>query len=351
MDFRRFVPESATREDLQAAYRYTNVMRRERLPDDPVPPFDLYVTQLRTVPPIVDLSFWAIWEEEEIVGWLEIAVPTTEDNRHLMQILPGVRPEYRRRGLGGGLLGFAAQKAREAGRSLLLSHTLGTVPAGEAFAHRIGAEAALESHRNELPLSDLDPALMRLWIEQAQERALDFEIDLWEGPYPEDRLSDVAELWKLGNSVPLGTMEVEEQHFTPEQIRAMDEALVARRTTRWTYYAREKSTGTLVGFTEIFISPSHSDVLDQGLTAIAPAYRGKGLGRWLKAAMAEKILRELPETRKIVTGNADVNAPMLAINRQMGFRPAATAIVWQMPVEKANEYVASRGDVSILTPR
>jgi hypothetical protein len=57
------------------------------------------------------------------------------------------------------------------------------------------------------------------------------------------------------------------------------------------------------------------------------------LGKWLKAAMLERLHRERPDVRVVRTGNADTNAAMLAINEALGFAVAREAIVWQVATD------------------
>src|SRR5215831_3939024 len=45
-----------------------------------------------------------------------------------------------------------------------------------------------------------------------------------------------------------------------------------------------------------------------------------GLGKWLKAAMLDHLRRAHPDTIWISTENAGSNAPMLSINRALGYR-------------------------------
>ena len=56
------------------------------------------------------------------------------------------------------------------------------------------------------------------------------------------------------------------------------------------------------------------------LTGVRQAYKGRGLGKMLKAEMLLYIRREYPDVKYISTGNADSNAPMLSINQRLGFK-------------------------------
>ncbi len=84
---------------------------------------------------------------------------------------------------------------------------------------------------------------------------------------------------------------------------------------------------------------NRAEILNQGATGVFPNYRNKGLGRWLKAAMLDKILRERTQVKYIRTGNADSNAPMLKINHELGFKPYISRCVWQIETAKVLEYL------------
>jgi GNAT superfamily N-acetyltransferase len=75
------------------------------------------------------------------------------------------------------------------------------------------------------------------------------------------------------------------------------------------------------------------------MTGVFPQYRNKGLGRWLKAAMLERVMRERPEVKVVRTGNADSNAAMLKINHELGFKPYMASAIWQVELDKVREYL------------
>jgi len=87
--------------------------------------------------------------------------------------------------------------------------------------------------------------------------------------------------------------------------------------------------------------PLTPHLLGQGGTAVVPSHRGRGIGKWLKATMLERVLDEWPGATLVRTGNADANAPMLAINTRLGFRPAWATIVYEVNIADARRYAGS----------
>ncbi|HUS15135.1 MAG TPA: hypothetical protein VM536_08985, partial [Chloroflexia bacterium] len=168
--------------------------------------------------------------------------------------------------------------------------------------------------------------------------------------YPEDELPAIVDLMAVTNDEPLGDLEVEAFRFTADQLRQQEAYMTARGDTRWTLYVRETATGVLAGFTEVMWHPERPALLNQGHTAVWPEYRGRGLGRWLKAAMLDKVLCERPTVRYVRTGNADSNVPMLKINHELGFRPYQADSMWQVPVTTVQAYLASRESAGVSGP-
>jgi GNAT superfamily N-acetyltransferase len=105
-------------------------------------------------------------------------------------------------------------------------------------------------------------------------------------------------------------------------------------------YAIHRPDDRVAGMTEVAWSPARPGIVEQWGTGVWPAYRNRGLGRWLKAAMLTKILRELPEARLIRTGNANSNAPMLKINHELGFKPFMSRPDWQVETQTVEKYLA-----------
>lgn len=336
-----FPVRTASDEAYAALAQFVNQMRQERLPDDPPRPVAEIVGNMQTQPPFVHMWRWAVWRradaEAEIVALATAVYLDMEENKHIMQTAIEVLPAYRRQGWAKRLLPYLLKTAEQAERRLLVGNTYGEVSGGEAFAQRLGAEKGLEAHINQLNIADADPALLQTW--QANADHEHFSLGLWIGPYPEEALDEIVALHEVMNQQPYDDLDVEEFHFTAEHLRGMETQLAANNIERWTLYAQEKATGNMAGYTEVMYLPSRPTILDQGDTGVFPQYRGHGLGKWLKAAMLEKVMQKRPSVQYIRTGNADSNAAMLKINREMGFRPYQSNTIWQIDIEKARAYL------------
>ena len=258
---------------------------------------------------------------------------------HMLQFVINILPEFRKQGLGKAFLSRIVNIAEKENRSLLITSTMARIPAGEACMQRIGAERGLEGHTNQLTIANLDPNLVHQWQKRASERGADFEIGLWEGSYPEEDIETIVELYDLINQQPFGDLDIENFTMTADHIRQDEKDLFACGYERWTFYAREKQTGKFAGYTEVFWNPNRPGIIGQGITGVFPQYRNKGLGRWLKAEMLDKILKERSQAKFVRTGNADMNVPMMKINTELGFKPYIANCIWQVHTDKVVEYL------------
>ncbi|MBI1742478.1 GNAT family N-acetyltransferase [Candidatus Acetothermia bacterium] len=346
LQIKAFDYHKATEREFSLLNEFNNRIRQEYWPEDQPLTLEETIQNLRATPAFSDLRLWTAWtpDRSKIVGRASATIMRTEDNQHLMYFDIVVLSELRRQGLAKRLLTHIATVARTENRRVLQTDTDSKIPSGETFMKRLGARMGLRSRTNQLRIAELDKNLIRRWTENAPTD--EFELGLWNGAYPEAEIGAIAKMIDVMNAQPKDNLEQEDWHWTPEEIRQWQKSLAERKTEQWTIYARDRKTRELAGYTEVFWNPHHSENLNQGDTGVLPKFRNKGLGRWLKATMLEKVLHERPYVKRIRTGNANSNAPMLAINNELGFKPYKDWSTWQVELNQMLEYLEEKTLVS-----
>jgi mycothiol synthase len=322
-----------------------NTMRYESLPEDPPWPTEEQTRRFQSMPALKDNTAWIAWDadQDRVVALAQADIFLTGDNPRLLWFEIDVLPEFRRQGLGRLMLRQIADHARTHGRTLLTTECHDRTPGGPAFLERVGAKKGLVEAVNQLRLTEIDRGLVSSWLERRPALSAEFDLGFWDVPYPQERLQDLADLLQeVANDQPRDTLQMEDVNYSPELMQQFDNEQRAGGDQRWTMYATHHSDGRLAGITEVYWNPNRPHLLWQGFTGVMPAFRGRGLGRWLKAEMLTRVLRDRPQVEIIRAGNADSNAPMLAINRALGFQRYIAWATWQVELEQVDQYLASR---------
>jgi GNAT superfamily N-acetyltransferase len=289
---------------------------------------------------IAACEFWGRDPDGSIAAQAFTYWRKTEENRHLAWAEIRVRPDRRRRGIAKALLDVLADIIDDDGRTLLMTSTSERVPSGTAFAERVGADAVFNMHINRLVLAGVDREMLRSWIADGPRRAAGYALVANDGDYPDDLVSDVVGVFDIMNTAPREDMNMEDTRFTVEHLRELERSRNAAGTERWSLFARHEASGALVGFTEVYWNPSEPETVFQGDTGVNPSHRGHALGKWLKAAMLERIFEERQGVVDVRTGNADSNDAMLGINDAIGFERYIAQTNWQVSTERVKAYLA-----------
>lgn len=334
----------ASPEEYAAFNELENAMRAEVIPEDPPVPCDEEAARGKAMPAIIKEGAWAAWEpgsRGRMVGLAAVDAEYSGDNMHLADITVEVLPEYRRQGLGRKLLGYIPSFARTHKRRLLAAQSNERVPAGADFMRRIGARVGFEARESQLRLADVDRSLIAEWMSRADSLQADFCLELWEGPVPEKYLGGmIAVIQDLINDAPHDALELEDSTHVDKTYRPFEAWEVSGGRSRWTLVAIHRADDRVAGMTGVVWSPRRPGIIEQHGTGTLRLFRNRGIGRWLKAAMLDKILHELPEARVIRTGNAGSNAPMLKINVELGYKPFIARTIWQVETESVEKYLA-----------
>jgi GNAT superfamily N-acetyltransferase len=260
-------------------------------------------------------------------GWYRLSLPERE-NRWQARVELVVHPARRRNGLGRALLTHAAGQARAAGRTLLTAETA-QGSAGDGFARALGARQGLTEVDRVLRVDAQLPGRLAVLRQQAEPAADGYKLVSWSGPTPEERLEEVAGINAAMADAPMDQGR-EPDRWDAGRVRASDARTMAQGMRRHTVAAEDQDDGRLVALTQLSVDPGVSEWGFQEMTAVARPHRGHRLGLLVKVAMLEGVAGAEPQLTRILTGNADTNAHMIAINEQLGFEVAGSWSAWEL---------------------
>ncbi len=187
---------------------------------------------------------------------------------------------------------------------------------------------------------------MKQWAAEGPKRSPDSELRWCKDHVDEDILEDYSRIYtETINQQPFEDLDVNELTFTPEVLRDRESRIVDAGGTGYTAISLE-ANGAISGLTEMYYLPDRETIINQGMTGVKEEYRGRGLGKWLKAAMLLRVREELPQVKVVSTGNAASNEAMLSINRRLGFKIHKEIVAAQMKLEDLEAYLVQSSKAS-----
>ena len=250
------------------------------------------------------------------------------DNLDLAWLEVRVDPRHRRRGLGTAALEAAYEVCRSMDRSLLgidgweSDQTRG-------FAKATGFEQKSQSINRRQHLAEVPAEGVARLMAAAEERAGDYELLRFAGRTPDELMDELARITDAINDAPLDDLEIEDEVYPPDRIRAYETAQIESGFRFRRVVARHRGTGELAGHTVVTVDTELPAIGDQHDTAVAREHRGHRLGVLLKADMVRWLAEDEPQLATIDTWNAESNDHMIGVNELLGYRIMGRALEFQ----------------------
>ena len=230
--------------------------------------------------------------------------------------------------VSAAVLAELLRRARADGRTSVMAWGDYTSSADQ-FWTGLGAELRYTEQESRLDMASVDPELMARWIEAGP---ADLELVHCVRHCPEDRIDALVATANAMNDAPTDDLEIADTIVDAAMVRTEIEARAALGLEYQGVLA-VTADGEAAGTTEVFINRHRPASSWQWSTVVLPAHRGRGIGRWVKAAMWQRLRTTEPEVTGLQTGNAASNAHMLAINNEMGFQPTHLMGCWQADLD------------------
>ena len=276
-----------------------------------------------------DPTIVGLWRDKRgrVVGVLQVGF-SSWDNDHLGFLEVTIDPEARRQGLGRQLIEVGIDRVRTEGKSLVLTESNNS-PAALAFGAALGFERAQAALKRRQDLIALDWGALDHDYALASASAPDYELLRLQGPTPDDMLDDIVTMTAAINDAPLDALDVEDEVFSPERIRAFERGQQERGRRTYRVVARHRTTGELAGHTMAAVEQEHPGFGSQYDTSVVRAHRGHRLGLLLKIEMLRWLGDAEPQLRVLDTWNAATNKYMIAVNEQLCYHVIDEGLEWQ----------------------
>jgi GNAT superfamily N-acetyltransferase len=255
------------------------------------------------------------------------------DNLHLAWVGSRVHPAHRRRGLGTQMLEAVVAAGRARGRTSFGVDAWES-EAAAAFAARHGFEPKSVAVNRRQVLADVDFDEIRARYDEARTFTQEYELVRSAGATPDDELEAVAELSASINDAPTDDLDIEDEVFPPERIRAYETAQEARGYRLYRVLARHRETWDLAGHTVVVVDGERPELAEQHDTSVVDRHRGHRLGLLLKVEMNLWLRDVEPQVVSIDTWNAESNAHMIGVNEQLGYRVVGREIEYQRSLDE-----------------
>lgn len=224
-----------------------------------------------------------------------------------------VHPGARRRGIGRRLWErlAAALRARDALR--VKTQVWEAMPAGAAFAARLGFREVLRAWESRLDVAGFAAAAFQPALARSRAAGVEFTTLAAQRAHHPERLRELrAAEMEIAEDVPRPAGEP----YTPLPFEQWMERVVEAPWALPDAYFIALVDGEYAGISGLF-RPQVGDWLNQGLTGVRRRYRGRGIATALKV-LTVAYARD-HGVREIRTWNETHNQRMLAINTKLGF--------------------------------
>ena len=248
----------------------------------------------------------------EPAGFGLVGVSPEQDEEPFAYTELGVAPDFQGRGVGAALHAALSDHARELGKSELLLEVSEEDSGAIAFLEKRSYREVERQKAVALNLTELDSVSV--------EPPTGVEIKSWvDRP---DLAPDMFDLYREANADIPGLDAEAAPSFEDWRVRELERP-ARRHDLSFVALADDE----LVGYATLDVFPAGGF---HGLTAVARAWRRRGVGRALKRSQIAAA--KAAGLERLYTESEERNEPMRRLNEELGFRPIPGMVVMRGPL-------------------
>ncbi len=181
-----------------------------------------------------------------------------------------------------------------------------------------GAHIGSISEFFELKIKEANVEKIDAWLGEAPAKFPNLRIAFYIN-IPDDLLEEYAAAFtQLLHDMPASS-ELGELKVTPEDVKARQESGALNNSCAYRYLIFNEDN-KLIAKTNVALNRKRPQSMYQFMTGVMEDYRGRGLSKWLKAAMFKKLVADFPELETIKTETHPENHPSRELSKQMGYK-------------------------------
>ena len=279
---------------------------------------------------------FTVFDNDKITGWASLRVLNKGTLQQVAYFMCDAAydeiPEGFSRAMAAELVRIMPQHDCKSAAFMALAERIARV--GDVW----GVEKLGQINRFRLYRDKANDALMEKWLQEIPAENPDLRIEFHEA-VPEEYVEQYAETFtQFLNEMPAERRRSEPYHLSPASVRRQIEFRKTVNEFQCTYLLLDQDN-RIVGHSNVAISGRDSTDAYQAMTGVIDKYRGRGLSKWLKAAIYRKIGERFPDNRMMTSDMRAVNKPIQAVNAQMGFVLESRGGEYEIGLERLRRFL------------
>lgn len=259
---------------------------------------------------------FVIFENKKPIGWCEVRVMGFDSE----DVTVGISADLLYESVSAECARVTAIEVAKILKNCKSSRAMcmATNPCSSALIKAIGGRVTNGVDAYHLYRNKANTELIYKWLREYPQKFPDLRMVFFDG-ISEEHIEEYSRTFRLFvDEMPTERESRLPFHFSPDRVRKMMEYREKIGSHLYTFVLFD-SSGKMIGHTNGFINERSPQSMYQAMTGVIEEYRGKGLSKWLKAALFKKIGEDFPGNKFCITELRAVNKPIESVNKQMGY--------------------------------